>query len=117
MEEILVKTHLIVTDVHEEYSMKWCGRVLPTMKPMLKNDKLVFAIVGSRGRMEVNTNDMTRLEKCAKQLTQPRGRAAVTTDVARIYIKEENEKETLLGILKHNHVKTYQQMYDRVGYY
>ena len=28
MEEVLVKTHLIVTDIHDEYNIKWCGRIL-----------------------------------------------------------------------------------------
>ena len=116
IEEIMVKTHLIVSDVHEEYHMKWCGKIRDT-KPKFENGKPIFAIVGSGGRIELNTTDMKRIENCAKLLTRPRGRQAVTTDTAQIYIKEENEKETLLGILTHNHVKTYQQMYDPVGYY
>lgn len=60
---------------------------------------------------------MKRIENCAKRLTRPKGRSAITTDTARIYIKEEDDKETLLGVLTHNHVKTYAQMYDKVGYY
>lgn len=116
MEEVFVKTHLIVTDVHEEYNIKWCGRIIDT-KPKIKNGMPIFSIVGSRGRMEVNTTDMARLEQCAKLLTQPRGRAAVTTDSARIFIQEEGDKETLLGVLIHRHVKSYAPMYDKVGFH
>ena len=49
-------------------------------------------------------------------MTNPKGRASVTTDTSRIFIKEENGNEKLLGILTHNHVKQYAQMYDKVGY-
>lgn len=116
MDEALIKTHLIISDIHEEYDMRWCGKILNT-KPKFKNGKPIFIIVGSEGRMEINTTDMARLEKCAKLLTRPRGRAAITSDTARIFIQEEDGNEVLLGILTHNHVKTYQQMYDKVGYY
>ena len=120
IEEINIKSHLIVTDVHEEYSIKWCGKIKDT-KPIFKNGKPIFVVVGTKGRIELNTTDMKRIENCAKLLTRPKGRSAITTDTARIYIKEEDEeeddKETLLGVLTHNHVKTYAQMYDKVRYY
>lgn len=115
MNEILIKSHLIVTDVHEEYSIKWLGKIIDT-KPQFKNNKPIFIIVGGGGRMELNTTDMKRIEKCAKLCTQPRGRSAVTTDTARIYILEEDDNERLIGILTHNHVKTYAPMYDKVGW-
>lgn len=115
MAEVLVKTHLIVTDVHEEYNINWCGKIINT-KPKIKNGKPIFAVIGSRGRMEVNTADMNRVEKCAKLLTTPKGRQAITTDKAYIYILEENDNEMLLGTLIHNHVKSYAPMYDKVGY-
>ena len=38
MGEVLLKTHLIVTDIHEEYDINWCGKILNT-KPMFKNNK------------------------------------------------------------------------------
>ena len=114
MQEVMLKTHLIVTDVHDEYFVDWCGKIANT-KPLFKNNMPVFAIVSSESRMEVNTIDMKRLEHCAKLITRPRGRKAVTTDVAHIYIKEEDGKETLIGRVIHNHVKKYQQMYDRFG--
>ena len=115
MEEVSIKTHLIVTDVHEEYNIKWCGKVVDT-KPLIKNGKPIFIIVGGGGRMELNTTDMNRIEKCAKLLTCPRGRAAVTTDIAYIYLKEVNGNEKLMGYLTHNHVKEYAAMYDKVGW-
>jgi hypothetical protein len=85
-------------------------------KPQLKNGKPIFIIVGGGGRMELNTTDMARIEKCAKMCTQPRGRSAVTTDTARIYILEEDDNEKLMGVLTHDHVKTYAPMYDSVGW-
>lgn len=115
MGEVKIFSHLIVRDVHEEYSIRWLGRMLDT-KPLLKNGKPVFVIVGGGGRMELNTTDMARIEKCAKMCTQPRGRSAVTTDTARIYLIEEDETEKLMGVLTHDHVKTYAPMYDSVGW-
>ena len=111
MQEIMLKTHLIVTDVHEEYFVKWTGSIANT-KPLFKNDMPIFVIISSESRMELNTIDITRVEKCAKLITRPRGRQAVTTDVAHIYIKEEDGNEKLIGKVIHNHVKKYQQMYD-----
>lgn len=115
MNEVLIKTHLIVKDVHEEYHIKWIGKILDA-KPKFKNGKPIFAIVGGGGRMELNTTDMARIEKCAKLCTRPRGRSAVTTDTARIFIVEEDDNEKLIGILTHDHVKQYAPMYDKINY-
>lgn len=115
MEEVLIKSHLIVTDVHEEYHINWCGKIIDT-KPQFKNGKPIFVVTGGGGRMELNTTDMARVEKCAKLCTQPRGRSATTTDTARIYIVEEDDNEKLLGVLTHNHVKQYAPMFDSVGW-
>lgn len=115
MAEVLIKTHLIVTDIHEEYNINWSGKILDA-KPKFKNNKPIFVVVAGGGRMEVNTADMNRVEKCAKLLTIPKGRQAITTDKAYIYILEENDNEMLLGTLIHNHVKSYAPMYDKVGY-
>lgn len=115
MEEVLVKTHLIVTDIHDEYNIKWCGRILDA-KPKFKNNKPIFAIVGGKGRMEVNSTDMKYIEDCAKCLASPKGRTAITTDTARIYIVQEDDSEKLLGIVTQNHIKSYAPMYDKVGY-
>ena len=115
MEEILIKSHLIVTDVHDQYHIKWLGRIVDT-KPQFKNGKPIFIVTGGGGRMELNTTDMARIEKCAKLCTKPRGRSAVTTDTARIYILEEDDTEKLIGVLTHDHVKTYAPMHDMVYY-
>lgn len=115
MEEIKIKTHLVVQSIHEEYHLRWVGKIRDT-KPKFKNGKPIFAIVGGGGRIELNTTDMSRIEKTAKLCTRPRGRSAVTTDSARIYIIEENDNEKLLGILTHDHVKEFAPMMDTVYY-
>lgn len=115
MQEVLIKTHLIITSIHEEYNINWSGKILDA-KPKFKNNKPVFVIVSTGGRIELNTVDMGRVEECAKLLTVPKGRQAITTDKAYIYIVEENDNEMLLGTLTHNHVKSYAPMFDKVGY-
>ena len=115
MAEVLVKTHLIVTDVHEEYFMNWCGKIIDT-KPKIKDGKPIFIVIGTRGRIELNTTDMGRIERAAKVLTEPRGRQSVTTDVSRVYIVEEDDTETLMGILTHSHVKDFAPMYDKIDF-
>ena len=99
MAEVLVKTHLIVTDVHEEYNINWCGKIINT-KPKIKNGKPIFAVIGSRGRIELNTTDMQRVEKCAKLLTAPKGRQAITSDTAHIYIIEEMTPDAFASTFK-----------------
>lgn len=114
MHEVKVKTHLIITDIHNEYHMNWCGKVLDT-KPLLNDRGLpTFVVVGSKGRVEVNTVDMKYLEDCAKRLTNPRGRSAISSDSANVYIKETNGTERLMGVLFHRRVKTFAPMYDGV---
>ena len=115
MEEISVKTHLIITDIHNEYHMNWCGRIIDA-KSMLENGLPTFIVVGTGGRMEINTVDMARLERAAKMLTHPKGRSAVTSDVARIYIKEIDGHEMLLGVMTLKNIKTFAPMYDKVGF-
>lgn len=113
MEEIMVKSHLIVKEVHDEFSINWCGRILDT-KPEFKNNMPIFVIVGTGGRIELNTTDMPRVENAAKLLTRPKGRAAVTEDTARIYIKETNGNEKIMGTVTHRHIKEYATMYDKI---
>lgn len=115
MQEISVKTHLIITDIHDEYHMNWCGKIIDA-NPKIENGKPVFAIIGSKGRIELNTINMKDLERAAKALTRPKGRSAVTTDTSRIYIKEVDGNEKLLGILTHKNVKSFAPMFDKVGY-
>ena len=115
MQEIKVKTHLIIQDIHDEYHMNWCGKIAEA-KPLLKNGLPIFVIIGSKGRLELNTIDMKRIERNAKLLTRPKGHQAVTTDTARVYIKETDGNEMLLGVLTHKNVKTFAPVYDKVGY-
>ena len=116
MQEIMVKTHLIITDIHSEYHMNWCGKLFNT-QPMLDAQGLpTFVIIGSNSRMEVNTIDMDYLEKCAKTLTYPKGKSAISIDKAYIYIKEIDSNETLLGVLTHKRVKSFAPMHDKIGY-
>ena len=115
MQEVMVKTHLIITDIHNEYHMDWCGKIAEA-KPMLKDGLPIFVIIGARGRMELNTIDMKRIEDAAKLMTYPKGKSAVSIDKARIYIKEENGNDFLLGVMTHKNVKTFAPMFDKVGY-
>jgi len=115
MDERMIKTHLIVTDIHEEYYVDWCGSLVDK-HPLFRNEKPLFVLISSTGRMELNTWDMHHIEECAKRLTEPRGRAAITRDTTRIYIKEEDGHDALIGRVIHNHIKTYAPMYDKVGY-
>lgn len=115
MVEIKAKTHLIVIDVHNEYYIQWNGKIANT-KPKFKDNKPIFIIVGGNGRTEVATVDMEYIKKCAKLMSKPRGRGAISSDTVRIFIKEENGEETLLGRLIHNRVKQFAPMYDTVGY-
>ena len=113
MQEVMLKTHLIITDIHNEYHMNWCGKLIDA-KPLIKNGLPVFSVVGSKGRIELNTIDMDQLERTAKLLTQPKGRTAITVDKARVYIKEVDDNEMLIGVLTHKNVKTFAPMYDKV---
>ena len=81
---------------------------------MFKNNKLIFIVIGGNGRMEINTNDITRVENCAKIMSYPKGRTAVTSDVIRILIRQEDESEVLIGLLTHNRIKTFAPMFDKI---
>lgn len=111
MSQVKVKTHLIITDIHEEFNMNWCGRIMDA-KPLLKNNIPHFTIIGSVGRIEVDTFDISYLERAAKSLTHPRGKEAITSDTARIYIRQEDGSDFLLGVLTHRTIKTFAPMYD-----
>ena len=116
MQEIMVKTHLIITDIHEEYHINWCGKLIDTKPALDKNGMPIFVIIGSQSRIEVSTIDINYLEKCAKKLTYPKGRGAISVDKAYIYIKEIGGHEKLLGILTHKRVKSFAPMHDKIGY-
>ena len=116
LSEIKIRTHLIITDIHEEYHMNWCGKLFDAKPALNENGMPIFVIIGSQRRMELSTIDINYLEKCAKKLTSPKGRGAVSIDKAYIYIKEVDSNEKLLGILTHKRVKSFAPMYDKVGY-
>ena len=91
MEEISIKTHLIITDIHDEYHMNWCGKIAEA-KPLLKNGLPLFIIIGTKGR------------------------SAVSIDTSRIYIKEVDGNDFLLGVMTHKNIKTFAPMHDKVGF-
>ena len=114
MHETLVKTHLIITDIHEEYYVNWCGSIANT-QPIIENGKPIFVISNrTMGQVEVNTTDMKYLEDIAKRMTAPKGRASVTTDNDNIYIKQIDGSKKLLGVVVHDHIKNFAPMYDKV---
>lgn len=115
MQEVSIKTHLIIDDIHEEYNMNWCGKILDA-KPKIKNGLPIFIIIGSRGRIELNTINMQQIEQCAKSLTEPKGRTAISSDSSHIYIQEIDGNEKLMGVLTHKRVKHFVPMHDKVGY-
>ena len=106
-EKMTTTTRFICIDSRDEYSIKWHRKIIDTNPIFDRNGKLSFAIIGSQNRMEINTLDMKYLEKCAKLMTRPKGRSAISTDKAYIYIKEINGTETMLGVLTHNRIKTF----------
>ena len=115
MQEVMVKTHLIITDIHDEYHMNWCGKIADAT-PLLKDGLPLFIIIGTRGRIELNCIDMKQIENTAKFLTHPKGRSAVSVDTARIYIREIDGNDFLLGVMTHKNIKTFAPMHDKVGF-
>ena len=115
MEELSIKTHLIITDIHDEYHINWCGKIAEA-NPLLVNGLPLIVIIGTRGRIELNTIDMKWIEHNAKILTRPKGRSAVSVDTSRIYIKEIDGNDFLLGVMTHRNIKTFAPMHDKVGY-
>ena len=105
--ELMTKPHFICIGIENDYQMKWTQKIIDTQPVFDEQNRPLFIIVSSTARLEVNTLDMKYLEKCAKRLTYPKGRSAYSTDKAWIYIKETNNKETLIGVLIHNRIKKF----------
>ena len=105
MEEV-TNTHLICIGCDDDFQMKWIRKIIDT-NPSFDGDKLSFVIIGSNSRVEISTMDFNRLENVAKRITAPKGRSAISTDKAYIYIKEVGGGEKLMGILTHNRIKTF----------
>lgn len=109
-----VKTHLITIEQHDNYYIKWL-KSLGSCKPLLSKSGLpTFIITSNKGRLEIETLNMIYLESVMKKHTQPKGKEALTSDTGYIYIKEK-DKEVLVGILTHDHVREYAPMFDEIG--
>lgn len=115
MIETKIKTHLIIDNIEDQYSINWCGKIKDS-RPLLKDGCPVFAVIGNKTRVELNTMDPSVLEKCAKRLTAPKGREATTLDSSHIYLKEENGNEKLMCVVTHTRVKHFIPISDKVGY-
>lgn len=105
MEEV-TNTRFICIGCDDNFQMKWVKKIIDT-NPCFDGDKLSFVIIGSNSRVEISTMDFNRLENVAKRITAPKGRSAISTDKAYIYIKEVDGNEKLIGILTHNRIKTF----------
>lgn len=112
MSELLEKPQLVVIDTQDDFHINWCGKIIDS-KPAIKNDRPIFIVISSGHRFELNTTDLNYVEKIAKRATCPKGRQAITSDSARILIKEENGNEMLLGVVFHNRVKTFAPIYKK----
>lgn len=113
MATVMMKTHLIVKDQYDEYDVKWV-KSLATTHPKFKDDKIVFAIISNKGRMEIATMNFPYLEKQAKKFTMPKGRGSVTVDKGYIYVVQDDGTEEMVAIVTHSHIRKYAPMYDPV---
>ena len=108
-----VKTHLIVTDQWDEYSVKWIKRLVDVNPKLDSYGYPTFYLVSNNGRVEVKTFDMAYLVRYAKNFTRPKGRGSCSTDKGLILILEE-QGETLMATVEHNHFRKYAPMYDEL---
>lgn len=113
---VKINTHPIVVGSHEEYHIEWRGKIIDT-KPKLENGLPVFRVRSHEGMIELNTIDMKEIERTARHMTNPCGTGKIVTDRAYIYIIEEDDRETLLGIVTHDHIREYRRMFDEFEYY
>ena len=109
-----VKTHLIVVDQYDEYNVRWIKKLSEQKPKFDEHGNLQFAVLSNKGRLDIKTFDLKYLEKAAKKFTYPRGRGAITTDKGYIYLKTADDKEVLLAVVSHNHIRKYSQMYDEL---
>ena len=105
-EEEEIKPQLRVKSVDNDFTIKWVGKITDA-KPQIRNGKPIFAVAGGGGRIELNTTDMTRVQRAARMCTQPKGRGAFASDYARIYVIQEDDSEKLLGVVTHYRTKTF----------
>lgn len=111
--KVMMKTHLIVTEQSDEYDIKTHKRIIDTC-PKFYNDKFLFIIITGEKRLEIKSLNINDAINLAKKVTMPRGRTAVTTDKARIYIDCADGGEVLLTTVTHNHIKKFAPMFDPV---
>ena len=111
----MVKTHLIIKDIHDEYNIKWKDSIL-NCDPLLENGKPTFIIISSTSRIELNTIDIKTIEEYAKRIATPKGRKAITSDTSYIYIKSKDNTEKLIGKVKRTRIKKFAPMYDAIGW-
>lgn len=109
-----VKTHLIVTEQFDEYGTRWVRRLIDTNPEFNSEGTLTFAILSNKGRIEMKTFDINSVQRMAQKFTEPKGRGALTSDKSYIYIKEMGGKETLIGVVQHDHIRRYAPMYDEI---
>lgn len=84
--------------------------------PVWENDQPIFILKSRTRRSELNTLDMTLIEKIGKDMAEPKGREARTSAKTYVYLKEENNKERLMCVITHTKIKTFAPMYDKVGW-
>ena len=134
-----IVTAALLHDITKEMNIDEQIELLKKYKPEFVSDELMLSLpvihafsgsVIAKLKYEVDDEDilnaicyhttgrsnMSDLEKCAKRLTSPKGRTAITKDIARIYIFDQNHKQHLIGVLYHKRIKSFAPMYDKIGY-
>ena len=112
-EKVEVKPTLICIDSRDEYELKWTGRIIDANPAFDEKGQLNFIIISSQSRVEVNTLDLSYLEKIAKKLTYPKGRGAVSTDKAYIFVRSVDGKQYPLGTFTHQKLRTFAPVYGK----
>lgn len=110
----MMKTHLIVVGQSDDFNVKWTRKLIDLCPTIDSHGNFTFNIVVDSHRVEIKTHDMNYLIERAEKNTRPKGRGSLTTDEAKIYIKEQDGKETLVAIVTHIHTRKYAPMYDDV---
>lgn len=108
-----VKTHLIVTDQYDDIVVKWVKYLRDTKPIFDRNGYPIFIVIGQNGRTEMHTFNLNEVEQIAKRILCAKGRASVTYDQSRIYIKTKSDEE-LIGVVTLTHTRKYAPMYDEV---
>lgn len=108
------KTHLIQVGEEYNFKVKWHRRVID-LSVKLTNGMPSFVIISNYGRVEFQTRNLNEVEEQAKFFCYPRGRRAIESDKAYIYIETMGaEKETLLGTVFCMREREFRPMYDLI---